>query len=166
VGCFLRDSKSPIVHFTLETWTSESQRASAFPGLPQDGCPTLLTFLDYNLVDGACGKKSSTLDFAIPRIPTCQWLPLEIVWNYRVEYFRSYVDNFRPRVCSTLGVQDRPPAVALGARRTQALSGVSGRTFALSNLLSRSWKDRFECLESTFDSCFERSNVEQKYSHQ
>jgi hypothetical protein len=56
-----------------------------------------------------------------------------------------------------LPARHRPPAVALGARRNTirrllALSGVSGRTFAISNLLSKSWRDRFECLESTFDS--------------
>jgi hypothetical protein len=62
-----------------------------------------------------------------------------------------------------LPAHHRPPAVALGARRNTIRRLLALRADGL--LLSKTRRDRFECLESTFDSCFGRSNVEQKYTY-
>jgi hypothetical protein len=46
--CVQRNADNPTVHFTLETWSGGGNRAAI---LPQDVRPTLISVLDYSLVD-------------------------------------------------------------------------------------------------------------------
>jgi hypothetical protein len=80
--CVERDPNNPIVHFTFETWSGGGNRAVT---LPQDVRPTLISVLDYSLVD--------------------QWyLWQDIIDNglqsedhLSLDYYRSYdASNFKP----------------------------------------------------------------------